>query len=80
MPDGMPEPKKNNEIENNGCEIAYNRFSLHYSRKTQKPKKYNRKNISGWGNSFLLLLQPKPTDFGFFGCEFYPFYNRTVNS
>ena len=33
----MPEPKIN-EIEKIGCEIAYNRFWSHYSRKTLKPK------------------------------------------
>ena len=33
----MTEPKKN-EMNEIGCEIANNRFSLHYSRKTDKPK------------------------------------------
>ena len=45
---GMPEPK-----------IL---FSLHNSRKTQKPKT-TEKNKIGRGNLFLLLMQPKPTDF-----------------
>ena len=62
-------------IANNGCEIANNWFSLHFSRKTQNSKAADKiKSVEEI--TFFVLLKPKPTFLRFFGCEFYPFYNR----
>ena len=56
-----------------GCEIANNRISLHFSRKTkttEKIKSVEEIYFHGYCN------RNKPISSRFFGCEFDPFHNR----
>ena len=67
--------RKNPKSKKNGCEIATNRFSLHCSRKTQKPRTTEIKLV-GKIYFYYYCNRNQPISVRFFCCEFYQFYNR----